>query len=62
MIDTTTNNLELNPAPTQTRIKGAIASFGTLCKPTKIGMISRSATGKRIIRADKVSAKITATR
>ncbi len=59
-IDITTRIFEPMPAPTQTRISGAIAIFGTLCRPTKIGMISFSKSGKRIISADTSSANTTA--
>ena len=39
-----------------------MAIFGTLCRPTKIGMISRSTSGKRIISAEIASANSTAAR
>ena len=59
-IEATTAIFEPMPAPTHTRINGAIAIFGTLCSPTKIGMISRSTSGKRIISAEIPSANSTA--
>ncbi len=59
-IDATIRIFEPRPAPTQTRISGAMAIFGTLCRPTKIGMISLSASAKRIISAEAASAKTVA--
>jgi len=56
----TTSSLEWKPAPTHTRIRGAMAILGTLWSATKIGIRHLSTRVKRIMMAETSSAKKTA--